>query len=71
MPNPVSRFKIVCAVYTRTRTRLYPGDLAYRRIVDLAEMRIVDARGRSMILIHSDDRPIGKGPIVRFIVFGT
>ena len=50
---------------------MYPGDLAYHRIVDLAEMRIVDARGRPMILMHSDDRPIMKGSIVRFIVFDT
>ena len=50
-------------------TRLYLGDLAYHRIVDLAEMRIVDASWRPMILMHGVDRPIGKGSIVRFIVF--
>ena len=44
---------------------------AYHRIDDLPEIRIVAARWRPIILMHSDDRPIGKDSIIRFIVLDT
>ena len=69
----LTRLASMCCVHPDAYTAV-PRRFAlirYHRIVDLTEIKIVDARWRPMFLMHSDDRPIGKDSIVRFIVLDT